>query len=292
MRIGLVIVCALAFGCGPGDAPAAREGKGPAGVPSEKPAAGARPDLSTLHARLREKNSKYTGEGKWATDETGALIGDFAGAGAADLSPLAVHPFAALDLRGLPVTDLRPLAGMPLRMLGLEETKVRDLGPLRGLPIERLYLNDTRVDDLRPLAGMPLVELQLVRTDVEDLSPLRGAPLEQLWLNETQVQEIEALASCPLVSLTLHRTGVRDLTPLAGVKTLERLHIAETPVEDLGPIAGLALTRLIFTPDRIRFGLDAVRRMATLEEIGTTLEGRMAPDAFWKLLDEGKRKGE
>jgi hypothetical protein len=115
---------------------------------------------------------------------------------------------------------------------------------------------------------------------VKDLEPFRGTPLEMLWLTETPVSDIAPLAGCPLVSLTLHRTQVRDLTPLAGTG-LARLHIGETPVTDLTPLRGLRLTRLIFDPRRIEQGLEIVREMATLTELGLTFEERMPPAQFW-----------
>jgi internalin A len=67
------------------------------------------------------------------------------------------------------------------------------------------------------------------------------------------------------------------------MKSLERLHIGNTPVRDLTPLAGLKLTRLIFDPARITNGLDGIRQMASLKELGTTLETRMPPDQFWML---------
>jgi hypothetical protein len=108
-----------------------------------------------------------------------------------------------------------------------------------------------------------------------------------VWLNETPVSDIKPLEGAPLESLTLHRTKVSDLSPLVG-STIQRLHIAETPVTDLTPITGLRLTRLIFTPSRITAGLEEVRSMLSIGEIGTQLETKMHPTRFWALYDEGK----
>jgi len=111
-------------------------------------------------------------------------------------------------------------------------------------------------------------------------------PLEFLWLNETPVADISPLSHCPLSSLTLHRTQVEDLTPLIGTD-LQRLHIGETRVTDLTPVTTLKLTRLIFTPSRIERGIEEVRRMTTIQEIGPTFETRMNPARFWALYDQG-----
>ena len=59
---------------------------------------------------------------------------------------------------------------------------------------------------------------------------------------------------------------------------------------DLTPIHKLALTRLIFTPQRIERGLGEVREMFTVQEIGMELETRVSPTVFWQRYDEGEIK--
>jgi internalin A len=239
-----------------------------------------------VHARLRAKNPGYRNQGQFALDPVLGLVGDLSGGGVTDLSPLQGIPFGALDLKGGQVSDLAPLKGMPLMLLALEDTHVIDLNPLEGMKIEKLYLNNTSVSDLKPLAGMPLRELMLVGTPVKDIRPLRRAPIEMLWLNDTPVADISPLAGCPMMSLTLEGTGVSDLRPLSGMSSLRRLHIGRTPVSDLTPLKNLKLTRLIFSPKSIRVGLESIRTMKTLIEVGTTLDARMPPAQFWQLYDQ------
>jgi hypothetical protein len=283
------LICALLAGCG-------RDQPAPPAGHSSPPGAAATPALQPqqiaasperLHALLRARNPYYQGEGRFQLDPALGLVGEIVECAVVDLSPLRGIAFAALDLRATPVSDLGPLAGLPLKMLALENTRVTNLAPLAGSKLEKLYLNQTSVRDLRPLAGLPLVELMLVGAPVEDLEPLRGAPLTGLWLNQTRVTNIAALAACPLLTLTLEDTRVADLRPLAGMATLRRLHIGGTPVRDLTPLAGLRLTRLVFTPANVTNGLDEVRRMPTLEELGTSLEDLRPPAAFWAELDAG-----
>ena len=90
-----------------------------------------------------------------------------------------------------------------------------------------------------------------------------------------------------IVIADFSKTGLVDLSPLANGK-LERLHIGQSAVTDLSPIQGLTLTRLIFTPERITHGMEVARNMASIREIGTTLDGRMSPLQFWPLYDQGK----
>ena len=248
----------------------------------------ANPEL--VHARLRAKNPDYQNQAEFAVDPALGLVGDLSRGGVEDLSPLQGIPFGALDLKGLPIGDLVPLRGMPLTLLGLEDTRVCDLSPLAGMKIEKLYLNNTAVSDLKPLAGMPLKEVMLVGTQVKDLRPLRRTPIQQLWLNATAVADISPLADCPLVSLTLDGTSVSDLRPLSKMVSLQRLHIGGTKVTDLTPLKGLKLTRLIFTPKNITAGLETIRNMKTVTELGTSLESRMPPKQFWQLYDQQKSR--
>ncbi len=245
-------------------------------------------DKNLLHTRIRATNPGYKGGAMIAYDKDLGLVGQISLATVTNLEGLKGMPFGALDLRGAPVSDLSPLSDMPLVMLGIEETKVTDLSPLKGMKIKKLYLNKTGVNDIAPLAGMPVEELMLVDTAVADLSPLKGAPLKMLWLNNAPVSDIKPIAGCPLMSLTLEGTKVVDLAPLKGHATLERLHIGRTDVADLSPLKGVKLGRLIFNPKKITAGMDVVREMKTLKEVGPSLKGRMAPPVFWGMLDSGE----
>jgi len=248
-----------------------------------------KPEL--LHARLLAANPGYGGKGEFFQDPDMGLVGDLSSeTSVRDISPLKGIPFNALDLRGLPVSDLTPLSGMPLKVLCLEGTGVSDLAALKGMKMEKLYLNDTAVRDLTPLSGMPLVEMILIGTRIENLEPLRGAPLQSLWLNGLPVADISPLAKSPLVSLTLEGTRVSNLGALSGMASLLRLHVAQTPVTDLTPLKELKLTRLVFTPATVTKGIEVIRAMHTITELGTTLEGRMPPEQFWTLYDQEKTK--
>ncbi len=244
----------------------------------------ANPEL--VHARLRAKNPDYRNQGEFALDSALGLVGDFSKGGVEDLSPLQGIPFGALDLKGLRISNITVLKGMPLVFLGLEETQVGDLKPLTGMKLKSLFLSNTAVVDLKPLTGLPLSDLMLVGTAVKDLRPLAKSPIKMLWLNGTPVEDISSLGKCPLVSLTLEGTPVSDLRPLAKMSSLKRLHIGGTKVKDLSPLEGLNLTRLIFSPKNITVGLQTIRNMKTLTEIGTTLDTRMPPSQFWQLYDQ------
>ena len=256
------------------EAPAGSDAKSP-GVPGAPgvsiPPLLRRPALQAgdLHAAIKARNPSYTGTGQFVIEE-GKLL--------------------AADLHDTAVTDLSPLSGHPIRELYLENTPVEDLSPLAGLPLNKLYLSSTKVSDLSPLRGSPLMELNLVSVPVRDLSPLAGLPLQMLWLNQVPVEDISPLAQTPLISLTLEGTNVRDISPLAEVPTLQRLHIGDTPVTDLTPLRNLPLTRLIFNPSQVTKGLMDVRRISTMQEIGTTLDGRQPPIQFWEAHDQGALK--
>jgi Leucine-rich repeat (LRR) protein len=285
------VILALMIGCGEKDgreetSKATRSApRSPAPETAGQVALDWTPEL--VDRALLETNPGYQGEALCQIQDGRVVALQLSGTTITDLSALRGMGVQALDMRGLPIADLEELRGLDLSELYLEETDVRDLRPLEGMKLKQVYLSNTYITDLTPLKGMPIEQLNLLCTDVVDLSPLEGMPLVFLWLNETPVSDISPLAGCHrLMSLTLHRTEVSDLGPLSDLG-LKRLHIAETPVTDLTPLKGLALDRLIFTPSRIRKGLEIVREMQSLQELGTTFENRMPPDVFWHLYDTG-----
>ena len=218
-------------------------------------------------------------------------LAQLSNSGVTDLEPLRGLKLRQLDIRGLPIADLTPLAGMPLEVLYAEETKVSDLAPLKGMPLQILWLNHTPVADLSPLAGMRLDELNLWATKVKDFSPLQSMDFGTLWLRETAIDDLSVLAGKSPVSLDLEDAPVDDLTPLAEMISLERLNIAGTQVSDLSPLADLRQKRLIFTPAKIKDGLEAIRGMSSLSELDVEfVEGqpRMSPAEFWAKYDAGE----
>jgi hypothetical protein len=107
-----------------------------------------------------------------------------------------------------------------------------------------------------------------------------------LWLTDCPVRDISPLRKTPLVSLTVENTKVDDISPLAE-HPIQRLHIGGAEVTDLTPVGQMRLTRLIFTPGKIKKGIDVVRSMQ-IRELGTNFDNRMPPSVFWEMYDEGK----
>jgi hypothetical protein len=248
-----------------------------------------------LRAALQAVNPDFGGQMGIEGDPASGMGIEIHDPSVTDIGPLADLPLLGIDLSDTRVSDISPLEGKPLRVLALERTEVDDISVVQGMPLETAYLSETDVEDISPLAGAPLRELNLLGTKVRDLSPLGKMPyLKMLWLNDTPVRDISPLATVPMVSLTLAGTEVSDLSPLKGHPTLERLHIARTPVTDLSVLRWLNLNRLIFTPGRIKTGMEYARNMRTLREIGTAFgepeygDDRMPPDAFWERFDAGE----
>ncbi len=77
-----------------------------------------------------------------------------------------------------------------------------------------------------------------------------------------------------------------DLAPLKGMP-LEELYCDRTLITDLSPLAGMKLKKLTFTPNPGLKGLEAIRQMASLVEIGTTTGTLMSSNEFWKKYDAG-----
>lgn len=205
-----------------------------------------------------------------------------------DLSPLKGLPLNTLGISSCPVSDLSPLAGMPLERLSAQKTQVSDLAPLASTKLRELYLLGSPVSDITALVELPLAKLNLVDTKVTDISAVRGMPLHTLWIGGTDVSNLKALIGKDLVSLDIENTAISDLTPLADMSSLRRLNIADTNVTDLSPLNGLHLVRLIFNPDEIKSGMEAIRTMATLERIGLTFTTVMPAREFWVKYDTGQ----
>jgi hypothetical protein len=241
--------------------------------------------VSLIQAILIKANPDYRGQGKIHEEDGEIIAAEFPSCGLKNLSPLRGLKLEALDLSGNPVREIRHLRGMPLTRLFLEYTLVESLEELREAKLVELRLNGSPVRSLSGLEGHPLENLYAVGTQINNISALASSNLRQLWLTESPVTDLSPLEGLPLVSLTAHRTLVEDLSFVRKLPLLQRLHIGETLIKDLSPLGGLNLTRLVFTPGRIERGMEVVRSLSNLREIGTKFDdqGRdlMPPDAFW-----------
>ena len=241
--------------------------------------------IARIQNILTRANPDYRGQGKFHEDNGVIVAAELPNCGLRDLSPLRGLLLQGLDLSGNPVRELRHLKGMPLRNLFLENTRVENLRDLSDAKLVELRLNNSPILSLKGLEGQPLENLYAVGTRITEVSSLRSSNLRQLWLSESPVSDVSGLSGLPLISLTLHRTLVEDVLFVRQLPVLQRLHIGETLIEDLTPLAGVNLTRLVFTPSRIKRGMNVVRSLYGLREIGTVFDdsGRdiTSPEAFW-----------
>ena len=241
-----------------------------------------------LQEILSRANPEYSGQGK-LHEENGAIVAaEFPNCSLRDISPLRGLKLKGLDLSGNPVRELRHLKGMPLRTLFLENTRVLSLRELSDASLVELRLNNSPVESLDGLQGQPLENLYAVNTRITEVSALSESNLRQLWLSESPVSDVSGLAGLPLVSLTLHRTLVEDLSFVRKLPVLQRLHIGETLISDLSPLEGLNLTRLVFSPERVKKGMNIARGLYGIAEIGTNFDDRgrnlTTPEEFWSQL--------
>jgi len=214
---------------------------------------------------------------------------DCNGTQVSDLGPLKGMPLTSLSCHGTRVSDLGPLKGMPLTSLNCWQTSVSHLGPLKGMSLTSLNCAATQVSDLGPLKGMPLTSLDCMWTPVSDLSPLKGMLLTYLNCGARGVSDLGPLKGMPLTSLNCWQTSVSDLGPLKGM-ALTSLNCGGTQVSDLGPLEGMKLERFTFTPKSITKGVELVRGMKTMREIGDAWGRWISPEEFWKKYDAGEFK--
>ena len=162
-----------------------------------------------------------------------------------------------------------------------------DLSEVKGLPLSELACFGSGITNLTPISGMPLHTLWLTGNwELTNLEPLKGMPLTVFACDNTQVADLSPLCGMPLTSLICHVTKVADLSPLKGMP-LEELYCDRTLITDLSPLAGMKLKKLSFTPNPELKGLQAIRQMNSLVEIGTAGDKMISSDKFWKQYDEG-----
>jgi internalin A len=139
---------------------------------------------------------------------------------------------------------------------------------------------------------MSFQQLNLIDTQIADLEWCRSIPsIGILWLRGTPVTNLTPLQDVPITSLDIEDTSVSDLSPLSEMPDLRRLSIINTDVTDLWPLTDLQLSRLLFIPSKIETGIEAVRNMRSLTELGTQTidESNAVPAAeFWQRYDAGE----
>ncbi|MEW4487903.1 hypothetical protein AB1L42_07450 [Thalassoglobus sp. JC818] len=213
-----------------------------------------------------------------------------------DMSPLTGAPLEHLDATRSQLEDLSFLEGnTKLTHLYLEGAKVLDISPLASSPLKVLWLNKCPVEDLSILTGKQLDELNLCDTPVENLKTVQSMKLGTLWMRNTNVKDLTGISDHGLVSLDVEGSAVNNLNALSGMTTLKRLNISRTQVTDLSPLADLQLERLIFTPNLITTGIEAIRNMSSLQQIDTSFDGvarPMSPSEFWERYDAGEFNAE
>ena len=198
-----------------------------------------------------------------------------------DLSPLRGMPLEELRAGFTKVRELAPLRGMQLRTLGLWNTQISDLAPLAGMPLEMISLSETRVRDLSTLRGMPLHTIHLNDCDdLRDLSPLMDCPALREIVLPPQPSDYSAFrrhaavryisfnfdfnAMLPAQTVEAFWAGVDEgLDPKAVAHKLTAAYeaaefitvrarpdgtlevdLANRPISDLAPLAGLKITSL------------------------------------------------
>ena len=66
--------------------------------------------------------------------------------------------------------------------------------------------------------------------------------------------------------------------------------LANTHVTDLTPLGDMPLKVLSFTPRAVVKGVEAIRRMKTIQKIGCHSSIHVEPAEFWKKYDAGELK--
>ncbi|MBL7220027.1 MAG: protein kinase [Phycisphaerae bacterium] len=191
------------------------------------------------------------------------------------------------SLRG----DLSVLEGMKLTNLDLRGCSLlTSLRGIEGMPLTSLQCSGTAISDLTPLKGMKLTSLNLDRChSLSSLKGLEGAPLVTLTLQEcSELTSLRGIEGMPLASLNL--SGCSLLTSLKGIEgmVLTELNIVDAGVSDLSALRGMMLEKFHFTPKNITKGIEIIRNMKSIRQIGIRWDHRLKPEEFWKKYDAEK----
>ena len=240
-----------------------------------------------IHEGLKKDNPNYQNTAEFGKRQGKIISVNLFNMNVENISALKGLELQFLDLTNCPVSDLSPIKGMKLVELFLEGTYVSDLRPLKGMPLQVLRMEHTPVSDISPLEGMPLNRLNLFDTKVKNLDLINTLPLKTLWIPKTEITDISPLKGMLLESLDIEGTKVADISPLRGMQFL-RLNLANSDVTDLTPLKGMPLQRLIFTPSKIKKGMEVVRENPSIQGIGTNFQNVKAAAEFWKDYDAGK----
>ena len=210
-----------------------------------------------------------------------------------DLSALAGMKLTQLKMDNCSsLTSLKGIEGMPLASLKLQEcTSLQgDLSVLKGMKLTELNLRFSfGLTGLEGIEGMPLTRLDL--TDHSslrgDLSALKGMKLVELILNNCSgLTSLKGIEGMPLTKLQCVDTSFSDLRRLKGMQ-LTLLYINRTKVTDLSPLQGMELETICFTPKGVTKGIQIVRGMASVQQIGIKVDDLMPPEEFWRKYDAG-----
>jgi len=233
-----------------------------------------------------------------------------------DLSPLKGMALKELHFAYTQVKDLSPLTELPLRDVSCSMTPVNDLTPLKGISLVSLSFTPERIT-----TGMEIVREMSTLERIESLGDKSGrsvgyTPAAKFWadhavrqvlkvkglpyrefkadrdgryvldLSRTDIRDLAPLKGLPLKWLDINRTHVTNLSALAGMP-LSYLDLSKTPVTDLSPLQGMTLEDIRFSPDRVKTGIDTIRRMRSLVRIGTHSKHAEHPIQFWRKYDTG-----
>eukprot|EP00697_Spironema_sp_BW2_P008444 gnl/Spiro4/23038_TR11383_c0_g1_i1.p1 gnl/Spiro4/23038_TR11383_c0_g1~~gnl/Spiro4/23038_TR11383_c0_g1_i1.p1 ORF type:complete len:610 (+),score=79.64 gnl/Spiro4/23038_TR11383_c0_g1_i1:79-1908(+) len=210
-----------------------------------------------------------------------------------DLQPLSNCPrLVALSFSNTLVVDVAPLAACTslsfvcmsnahvaeldafahttrITELRCGGTLVSSLAPLsKCTDLRRLMIDATRVTMLEPLRACTQMELLwLGRTAVTSLQVLGGMPaLSELWIEEMIGPDIRPLVHCALQSLSLNGCQVGDLSPLTHCTALRHLHLVDTHLSSVRPIAAcVKLEELLLSGNPSLADVDVLSSLVSLE---------------------------
>ena len=152
-----------------------------------------------------------------------------------------------LSFHDAPPVSFAPIEHLPIKGFDFSNIQMPSSDEWRQFPIKSLALPSGMSFKFEDLDSFQLKKLIAEGVQSEDFEELATHPLSFLSIPKSNLQQIEFLAAMNFQYLNLAGTVVDCLQPLESSTDLEELDIFKCKINDLSPLAGSSLERLILS---------------------------------------------
>ena len=152
-----------------------------------------------------------------------------------------------LSFHDAPPVSFAPIEHLPIKGFDFSNIQMPSSDEWRQFPIKSLALPSGMSFKFEDLDSFQLKKLIAEGVQSEDFEELATHPLSFLSIPKSNLQQIEFLAAMNFQYLNLGGTAVDCLQPLESSTDLKELDIFKCKINDLSPLAGSSLEKLILS---------------------------------------------